>query len=596
MNNMFIKESLVLKKKIILLLLLFAFCISFIGAMNNGQEIYPIDCDVYSTMEKLYLMEGHSLPSSAGPWSKAELVDMLSFIKPTSPSTKKIYDSISNELSIEPKIKLDSDIAMTFNINTAFEVYAHTNEVFKDEDYWIHGFNERAKFLDIEWEVWSTDNIYFYFDAALIMNSLGNHHNDLNGNYLYQDTFVTNAPFLAPADFGADGDFTFPYRGFASVGSDHWNFSVGRDRFSWGPGESGNFMLGSQFIQHDFIKFTTFHNKYKYTLLSSFFPPDSTMGKDQNFDFPGFTMFLGHRIEFSFMNDKMGLTLNESITYKTEKNTLNLAAINPFGFFHNEYIRGLANSLITVELDVNPFGYVDFYSQLAIDEISLGEKSQPEPGSYPNALGYMIGAKAAFPINDSLISKASLEAAFTDPFLYLRGLDGIVDVSNSGYSHGYGHDAIVKNFNKPGDYKRMYLGYEYGGDAIVLNFTSSLEDVGRWSVFFNGMYMWHGNKRLDSSWSSYGKNGQDELVSILSGDVIERTLILSTGGKFNIEKVPGMYVKAVLDYVNIVNMKSDTPTDEISTDYNGDIAQVYLNELDSNHSDFQLSLCLGYNF
>ena len=157
-------------------------------------------------------------------------------------------------------------------------MYVHTNSVFKDEEYWVHGFNDRAKFLDVEWHLWSTDNIYIYFDAVLLMNSLGNHHNNEDGNYLYKDTFVTNAPFIPPADFGADGDFTFPYRSFGSFGSDHWNLSVGRDRFSWGPGESGNFMLGSHFIQHDYIKFTTFHNNYKYTLLSSFFPPDSTMG------------------------------------------------------------------------------------------------------------------------------------------------------------------------------------------------------------------------------------------------------------------------------------------------------------------------------
>ena len=554
-------------KRIGLTIIVSIFCLSLVFAMDNGQKIYPIDSEIYSGLEKLYLMEGHSLPSTAGPWSEAELLHMLDNVNPTSTPAKKLYKNISEKLSVEPEIVMGSEIAMTFDIHTIFEMYVHTNSVFKDEEYWVHGFNDRAKFLDVEWHLWSTDNIYIYFDAVLLMNSLGNHHNNEDGNYLYKDTFVTNAPFIPPADFGADGDFTFPYRSFGSFGSDHWNLSVGRDRFSWGPGESGNFMLGSHFIQHDYIKFTTFHNNYKYTLLSSFFPPDSTMGMDQNYEPEGFTMFLGHRIEFSFLNDKIGLALSESVTYKTELNTLNLAAINPFGFFHNEYIRGLANSLITIELDVNPFRYVDFYAQLAIDEISLGEASQPEPGSYPNAMGYMLGAKAAFPVKDNFVAKTSLEAAFTDPFLYLRGLDGVVDSSDLGYSYGYGHDAIVKNFNNPGDYKRMYLGYEYGGDAIVLHYTSSLESIGNWSVFFNGMYMWHGNKRLDSQWSPYGKNDQNDLITILSGDVIERTFILSAGGKYDIHKIPGMFVKAGLDYVHIVNMKSDTPTEITATTY-----------------------------
>ena len=585
-------------KKIVLSCFLLIFCMSFAVAMNNGQKIHPVDSDIYSAMETLYMMEGHALPSTAGPWSEAELLDMLQGVTPTSSATQKVYDYIASQLSIEPEIVMgsDGDVAMTFDINTAFEVYLHTNEVFKDEEYWVHGFNDRAKFLDVGWDVWSTDNIFIYFDAALLMNSLGNHHNNAEGNYLYQDTFVTNVPLLPPADFGADGDFTFPYRSFGSFGSDHWNLSIGRDRFSWGPGESGNFMLGSHFIQHDYIKFTTFHNAYKYTLLASFFPPDSTMGKDQNADFPGFTMFLGHRIEFSFLEDTVGFVLSEAISYKTDKNTLNLAAINPFGFFHNEYIRGLSNSLVTAELDINPFGYVDYYAQFAIDEIALGETMEPDPGAYPNAMAYMLGAKTAFPISDAIVAEASFEAALTDPFLYLRGLDGTSDDSGiAGYSNGYGYDAIVKNFNKPGDYKRMFLGYEYGGDAVVLNYTSSLTDFGNWSAFLNGMYMWHGNKRLDSPWSPYGKNGLDELVTILSGDVIERTFILSLGGTYHVSQVPGLYLKAGLDYVNIVNMKSDTPTIFHATDY-GDDVELYLNVEGSNHADIQMSFGIGYSF
>ncbi|MCF7942658.1 MAG: hypothetical protein K9M84_13680 [Spirochaetia bacterium] len=546
-------------RKIILIVLTCIFSLQLVTAMDNKQKIYPIDSEYYSAMEKLYLLEGHSLPSTAGPWSRAELLDMLDGVTPTAPAARRIHAYLEEELTFNPEISMNPNVAMSFDINAAFEAYIHTNEVFKDEHYWVHGFNDREKFLDIGWDLWSTDNIFFYFDAALLMNSLGNHHNNTEGNYLYQDTFVTNAPFLPPADFGADGDFTFPYRSYASVGADHWNLSIGRDRFSWGPGRSGNFMLGSQVIQHDFVKFTTFHNPYKYTLLASFFPPDSTMGMDQNNEFPGFTMFLGHRVEFSFLQDRMGLALSESVVYKTKENTLNLAAINPFGFFHNEYIRGLANSLITVELDYNPFGTIDFYAQYAIDEIALGETTAPDYGAYPNAMAYMLGARTAFPLSTEIVAEASFEAALTDPFLYLRGLDGVTgEPAIAGYSHGYGHDVILKNFNNPGDYKRMFLGYEHGGDAIVLNVSSTLEHVGHWNAYFNGMYMWHGNKRLDSQWSAYGKNGMDDLVSILSGEVIERTLILSVGGKYTIEKRSGLYVKANMDYVNIVNMKSDT--------------------------------------
>lgn len=580
-----------------ILLLVFLLCSTgLLLAVDTGQRILPIDSTVYERIETLYLLEGHSLPSTSGPWSVAELRGMLKLITPSSTASRNLYDHIAQELATPPEISFDDTVSMTFDVTTAFEVYAHTNpDIFKDEEYWVRGFNEREKFLDVQWELYSTDNIYIYFDAPLLMNSLGNHHNNAEGNYLYQDPLVTNAPFLPPADFGADGDFTFPYRAFGSFGTDHWNLSVGRDRFSWGPGESGNFMLGSQVIQHDFIQFTTFSDRYSYSLLSSFFPPDSSMGMDQNYEATGFTMFLGHRIEFSFLDDRVGLALSESVTYKSKENTLNLAAINPFGFFHNEYIRGLANSLITVELDASLWDSVNLYAQYAIDEISLGEATPPDNGAYPNAMAYMLGAKSAFPVTDSLIAKSSIEAALTDPFLYLRGLDSLTDGSAPGYSHGYGHDVILKNFNKPGDYKRMFLGYQYGGDAIVLHHRTTLEEIGSWSAYFQGMYMWHGNKRLDSQWSSYGKNGLDTLVTILSGDVIERTLILSAGGRLPVKAVPGLYLSGGIDYVNIVNMKSDTPVDLHAPDYD-DTSELYLNEEGSNHWDLQASICIGFSF
>jgi len=107
--------------------------------------------------------------------------------------------------------------------------------------------------------------------------------------------------------------------------------------------------------------------------------------------------------------------------------------------------------------------------------------------------------------------------------------------------------------------------------------------------------MWHGNKRFDSPWSPYGKNGQNELITILSGDVIERTFILSIGGKFNISEVRSMYIKAGVDYVNIVNMKSDISSLTANT-YYGENIEIYLNEECSSHSDVQMSFCVGYIF
>ncbi|MDD4082305.1 MAG: hypothetical protein PHD05_02860, partial [Sphaerochaetaceae bacterium] len=83
------------------------------------------------------------------------------------------------------------------------------------------------------------------------------------------------------------------------------------------------------------------------------------------------------------------------------------------------------------------------------------------------------------------------------------------------------------------------------------------------------------------------------LVSVLSGDVIEKTFILSLEGKVNIPKIEGLYLKAGVDYVNIVNMKSSSPT--TVTYYDEDCA-IYLNEEGKNQDDIQVSLGMGYTF
>lgn len=54
-------------KKKLLLFLTVLLSMNFIFALDIGQKIYPLDSDIYSNIEMLYLLEGHSLPSTAKP-------------------------------------------------------------------------------------------------------------------------------------------------------------------------------------------------------------------------------------------------------------------------------------------------------------------------------------------------------------------------------------------------------------------------------------------------------------------------------------------------------------------------------------------------
>ena len=46
----------------------------------NSQKIYSVDTDIYRTISQIYVLTGHALPSSAGPWSADELLSMYEAI------------------------------------------------------------------------------------------------------------------------------------------------------------------------------------------------------------------------------------------------------------------------------------------------------------------------------------------------------------------------------------------------------------------------------------------------------------------------------------------------------------------------------------
>ncbi len=86
-------------KKVICILLIVLTLVS-LYASSNSQKIYPVDSSVYRDISNLYLVSGHALPSTSGPWSGDELLKMVSLIDRDSLSDifRVIYDSVLSEL------------------------------------------------------------------------------------------------------------------------------------------------------------------------------------------------------------------------------------------------------------------------------------------------------------------------------------------------------------------------------------------------------------------------------------------------------------------------------------------------------------------
>jgi hypothetical protein len=583
-----------MKRKTVVAVVMLVFCLSvlFAGSSStNKQKIYSLDNDIYEAIALVYVSQGHSLPSTTGPYSQAELEAMLDRIDESrlEGPFRDAYEYAATELGLWP----EGNDVFDFSFEASLEGYAHTNtETFVGRDSWIRGWIEQEPMITLALETWPGESFYGYSEFTV-----GNTYTLENG--FGSTALSTNLIMVAPATF-EDLDFNMPYRAFVAAGGDHWTFQLGRDRLSWGAGVSGNLFVGDNLKYHNMARFTAFGDRFKYTFLTSFFPHaqsymdvvdetddetdmdssgDPTTGDNQGTVIDGITMFMAHRLEWRLPNDKVGITLTESIMYQSAENLIDLRILNPAMIFHDLYIRSNANSLLGLEIDYTPVQGLNFYGQAVVDEFSLPGETVPSEteSNYPMALGYLAGAKTVFPVGD-LAGYASLEFAYTDPFLYLRYQteSGATADDSDGYSLNY--VGVIREFTVYGTmyYNAEFIGYKYGGDAIVINLNGGVKQYGKWNVEANAFYMWHGTFDIYTAWSQIGgdsgvpydistptdehytENYADDDVS--DRDSVSRTLVLGVNGSYEISR----YLTAFgqIDYIHVANYENVSGVNE----------------------------------
>ena len=559
-----------MRKRTVAIILLVALVVSSAFAYSNQQKIYSVDSGVYKAMETLYILAGKSLPSSSGPWSEAELQLMLDRIDRSSisQSAQNYYDYVKAQITSEPKNQFSDNFAMQFGMDADLEVYFHTNEEFKDSDEWFHGYTYRNPLLRFTFETWPTDHFYGYFELT-VGNSMGR----VGDNELYKTKFTFNVPIadallFTKADILCNFDWSFPARAFVAAGGNHWSLMAGRDKLSWGSGETGNLMLSDSFPKHTMVMFSTFFNAFKYSLVGTIYPL-AVANQDTSLD--GYKAMIVHRLEFNLLSNKLSLIVNEACMFWSDPSLGNqqfsLAQINPFGFMHNEYIRRNANSLLVFEANYTPLAGLNIYGQLAVDEFN-----GPGEGKYnPAAFGYILGVKGAM-ARDKGIVTGSLEFVRTDPYLYIRGF------TYDDPTKGYGYDAIYRSFKNDGLVNRnMFTTYRYGNDVMIFDGKVGYQLPGVFKVGIEAMYRVHGSMNVNSYWGAYhGDNDQTPVVStpttynpfdpndyqyghepdysdgvILQEHAVEKSIILSLSGEYCI--TDGLTANLAADFLFVTD-------------------------------------------
>jgi len=317
---------------------------------------------------------------------------------------RNTYDYVQKELTEPPKSQPSNSFGSSFGLDIAIEGYMHSNlddpGFFADERDWINDFETRKPFLNIPFETWATENFYGYFELPMTINQFGSVNNT---SEIFNHPFTTNIFFIPPNDF-LDLNVNMPYRAFISAGSDHWNFQLGRDKIGWGSGQTGNLIVGSHMKYADFLRFTTYHDIFKFTSTAMAFPhpldygyitTSRTIGEPETQDeqLTGLRIFLSHRLEFRIL-DIINITVTEGLMYMSEDKSFDFRLLNPLSLYHNTINSANSNSIFGLDIEVNPWENMSVYGQMAVDEFFLPGESAI--GALPQLMDSSAASKGSF--------------------------------------------------------------------------------------------------------------------------------------------------------------------------------------------------------
>ena len=459
----------------------------------NAQKVIPLESDVYSAIDTLYLLEGKAVASTTRPWTVAETEMILS--KVSEQTSPELYAVVERAIGEKGRLSVDEMFDMSFKALVSVTGYAHT-----DTDF-IYPFNGMTNYLfktanekptlQASWEAWAGNHIYSYVWYQ--------YKNDFNKEKFSSHHFNFDIANLTPEGFTSDINQREPSRAFAVVGGKGWSLEIGRDRLLMGAGVTGSLIMSDSLPYHNILRFSAFGSKYKYSFMMSFL-------QHMKDDRKGILFYMTHRLECRFLSDRLYAAVNESIMYKNDNGFMDLRYVNPVMYFHNYFISDLANSIVDLEISHSFARGWNLYTQIAIDQFTTPWEIADGDDKDPLAMGFLMGLRYVTMAHNGILT-LNLEGAYTMPYLYLRATN-IPEGSHvqDPEDPGLGYIGLFRG-------SRFFLGYTYGGDAVVIDLEANYSVPGDWEAGAELMFMNHGEKNASSLFDkdddSYAPSGQE---------------------------------------------------------------------------------------
>ena len=511
------KENLRIVLRVIICML-----IPFSLFSQSNQHIWEGNSPVILSINQLYILNGLAEPSNSGPSSTSELLysldRLIKYIHTIPKEQEFLYQQVLDTLHQEARIIIEEDASVAISLHYSFETYIHANASdITEESLWNPRWINRLPIVSIPIDV----NLFNLFSSSVdvvIMKRLL----DYEDESVYSSIISTNHSLR---DF-FQLDFNWPYKAIAAMGGDRWNFQMGRDKLSLGPGHTGNLLLSDHLPFHEYGQFKTWFGPLKFVAQFIGFPSPKELDEGDD----TIKMLATHRLEWG-ITPNIHIAITEAMMYQDE--VLDPRFFNPMMIYHQYFMPDRSNSFLTVELIASLFQGFSLYGQIAMDDVKfLGESE-----TIPDAFGWQLGFNYSW-ITTSSTYSLWIEHVHTDPYLYLR------DEIN-----------YIVSFKNGGTYIENYLGYPLGGDAHVYALGITWDSLDIFTGYASLQWSTKGEISFDSAYPPL-----DPLTTTPTG-IPETTLRATIGGTYNILTpswgLPDSYfsIHGTISYIMIDNFQ-----------------------------------------
>ena len=301
------------------------------GLSANLDALISLDSILYDQIESLYEIEGHTMPLSFYPWTKAEAMDFLETLETNTPLGRNLKTKLLASLTLKDSVYVGGNIA----INT--EILFHTNSTnFNSSKFFIADLNKPL--LNLIFNFGYNENFAFLvdFSGGLVSSKALKIDSTESTEIRYNKKYGTNIPFLSEGAF----DLNMPFRSYVLLNYAPVRFIIGRDKLKLGNGVMGNMVLGNNAPYHDYFSLSFISKNFSYQMITSFFTHSENFNAtDDRIPLRNSNrIFTNHRFEAHFFDNKLMLALNDALMYQSEDGYLDFRIFLPMQFMHNFYI------------------------------------------------------------------------------------------------------------------------------------------------------------------------------------------------------------------------------------------------------------------